>query len=181
MSVLVAYASKYGSTEEIAERIAGRLRDLGQNALAVPAEAAGDPAGYDAIIVGSAVYLGSWRKEATEFVRHNRETLSARPVWLFSSGPLGTESTDVNGKDVQAEARPKEIDEFEREISPRGSHVFFGVLDPDKLAGRDRLMRRLPPVREILPEGDFRHWDEVDAWATSIADELARTTPSPSA
>jgi flavodoxin len=90
MSVLVVYASKHGATKGIAERIAETLTAAGQEAEARPVRAAGELAGHEAVVVGSAVYMRHWMEEACEFVRRNRTPLADRPVWLFSSGPLGS-------------------------------------------------------------------------------------------
>ncbi len=76
-------------------------------------------AGYDAFVVGSAVYAAHWQKEAAAFVQRNRTVLATRPVWLFSSGPLGTVATDAKGRDLTVAAEPKEIAEFEGAIGPR--------------------------------------------------------------
>ncbi len=173
MSVLVAYATKYGATGEIAERIAGRLRASGLDAEAQPVGAAGDLSGYEAFVIGSAAYMGRWLKEAAGFVRRNRAALAGRPVWLFSSGPLGTEATDAQGRDLRELAEPKEFAEFREAIGPRGTRVFFGALDPGRLGLRDRLVRAMPAGRALLPEGDFRDWQAIEAWAGQIADELA--------
>ena len=86
MSVLVVYASKHGATRGIAGRIAASLRTAGCQAEVRSVKDTGDLAAYDAFVIGSAAYEFHWRKEATEFVRRNREVLAARPVWLFSSG-----------------------------------------------------------------------------------------------
>ncbi|MDA8219792.1 MAG: flavodoxin domain-containing protein, partial [Dehalococcoidales bacterium] len=86
MLVLVAYASKYGATREIAERIAEELRSAGHGVEVRSVKSAGDLAGYEAFVIGSAVYFGHWLKEAAEFVRRNRAVLVDRPVWLFSCG-----------------------------------------------------------------------------------------------
>ena len=72
MTVLVAYASKHGSTQGIAERIAEKLRQLGKEAEARPIEDVKDPGSYEAFVIGSGVYYGSWLKEATEWVHRNR-------------------------------------------------------------------------------------------------------------
>jgi hypothetical protein len=71
-TVLVAYASKHGATQGIAERVAGTLRAAGLVIDLRPAKAAGDPAAYDACVVGSAAHMGSWLAEATTFVRATR-------------------------------------------------------------------------------------------------------------
>jgi menaquinone-dependent protoporphyrinogen IX oxidase len=114
MSTLVVYASKHGATQGIAERIAAKLGEAGQEAEARPVEAVDHLIGYDAFVVGSAVYAAHWQKEASAFVRQNRAVLASRPVWLFGSGPLGTEATDAKGRDLTVAAEPKEIAEFER-------------------------------------------------------------------
>ena len=98
MSVLVVYASKHGATRGIAGRIAASLRTAGCKTDVRPVKDAGDLAAYDAFVIGSAAYELNLRKEATEFVRRNRKVLAARPVWLFSSGPLGTEPADAKGR-----------------------------------------------------------------------------------
>jgi menaquinone-dependent protoporphyrinogen oxidase len=173
MAVLVAYASKHGATREIAERIAQALTAAGQPAEVRPVSEAGDLAGYGAFVVGSAVYMGHWQKEAAEFLRHNLAVLAGHPVWLFSSGPLGTKTTDSRGRDLEEAAEPKEIAEFTGPIAPRGHQVFFGVLDPGTLGLGERALRKLPAGRAILPEGDFRDWAKIEGWASGIARDLA--------
>lgn len=92
MTVLVAYASKHGATEGIAMHIAERLRELGRDAEARTAEDVTDLGGVEAVVLGSAVYAGSWMKEAMELVHRSADALALLPVWLFSSGPLGRSS-----------------------------------------------------------------------------------------
>jgi menaquinone-dependent protoporphyrinogen oxidase len=176
MTTLVAYASRYGATQGIAERIAERLVLSGHPAQARPVKAAGDLLSYDAFAVGSAAYMGSWLKEATEFMRSNQVLLATRPVWLFSSGPLGAASKDAEGRDVLVTSEPKEFNEFREAIKPRAARLFFGALNPSKLGLSHRTFRRIPAGRRLLPEGDFRDWTVVDAWADSIAVELDRVT-----
>jgi menaquinone-dependent protoporphyrinogen oxidase len=176
MTTLVAYASRYGATQGIAERIADRLVSSGHPAQARPVKAAGDLLSYDAFVVGSAAYMGSWLKEATGFMRSNQVLLATRPVWLFSSGPLGAASKDAEGRDVLVTSEPKEFSEFREAIKPRAARVFFGALNPSKLGLSHRTFRRIPAGRRLLPEGDFRDWTVVDSWADSIALELERVT-----
>jgi menaquinone-dependent protoporphyrinogen oxidase len=91
-------------------------------------------------------------------------------VWLFSSGPLGPEDKDARGQDLRVVMEPKEIAEFNETIKPRDHRVFFGALDRNTLGFTDRLVLKLPANRgDALPEGDFRDWGEVAAWAISIA------------
>lgn len=89
MKTVVVYASKYGSTKGIAEFIAEKLRQHGTQADAQEVSQVHNLEDYDAFVIGSAVYMAHWLKEATEFVTRNRAVLASHPVWLFSSGPLG--------------------------------------------------------------------------------------------
>ena len=184
MDVLVAYATKHGATRGIAERIAAILDERGLHATLRGVDDAGDISGYDAFVVGSAVYLGQWRKEALEFVRRNRATLSDRPTWLFSSGPLRITGTDVDAPDPRVAAEARELDdmrcadELREAVQPREHRVFFGVLDPDTLGVAERLMRVLPGGRKLLPEGDFRDWDRIESWSAAIADQLGMVPAS---
>lgn len=173
MSILVTYATKYGSTHGIAERIAGELKAEGLTVDLLPVTAVKDIAAYDAFVIGSAAYMGSWLKEAGEFVRSNRRTLAVAPVWLFSSGPLGTETKDQHGRDVLVVSEPKEFAEFAATIMPRDKRVFFGALDSKKLRGVHRLFSLVPAADRVLIEGDFRDWKLIEAWAKEIAHELA--------
>jgi menaquinone-dependent protoporphyrinogen oxidase len=172
--VLVVYASRHGATEGIAERIAATLARSGVDATARSVEEAGDARGYDGFVIGSAIYAFRWLREASAFVRRNRAFLATRPVWLFSSGPLGTEEIDAQGRDVRAAAGPRELAEFQASIGPRDHRVFFGAYDPgSKPIGLiERITRLMPAARDALPTGDFRDWEEIDAWSRSIADEL---------
>ena len=169
MRVLVAYASKYGSTKAIAERIASTLNETGQQATVVRASKAGPLEAYDAFVVGSAAYMGSWMKESVEFVRHNSSLLRGKPVWMFSSGPIGTATVDAQGRDVRETTVPKEIAEFRSSIEPRDHHVFFGAFDHTKLDFTHRLVYALPATKNLFIDGDFRGWDEIDGWAKEIA------------
>jgi menaquinone-dependent protoporphyrinogen oxidase len=172
MRVLVVYASKYGSTKGIAERIAKTLNESGQQAAAMPASKAGRLDGYDAFVIGSAAYMFSWMKEAIDFVRQNTALLSTKPVWLFSSGPIGTSTVDEKGRDVRATAVPKEIAELKASIQARDHQVFFGAFDHTKLNLTHKVVYALPAVKNALIDGDFREWDEIDKWAKGIAAAL---------
>lgn len=174
LNVLVAHASRHGSTAGIAERIAERLVEAGLDAVAVDVDEVEDAAGYDAYVIGGAAYMYHWLKPALEFVRRNQELLARRPVWLFSSGPVGDEKVDDEGKDVLEVARPKEFDHLQELLEPREEKVFFGKWDPDAppVGFAERMMKFVPAGRDALPAGDFRDWPEIDAWADQIATAL---------
>ncbi|MGO8686451.1 MAG: flavodoxin domain-containing protein [Candidatus Dormibacteria bacterium] len=173
MSVLVAYATRYGATRGIAERIAAKLTDAGQKVDVRAVGEIGDASGYDAFVIGSATYMGSWLRDARAFTHSHEELLSLKQVWLFSSGPLGTETTDAQGRDVAVAAAPKEFVRLGTAVGARDERVFFGALDRAKLRGAHRLIERLPGGSKLLVEGDFRDWQAVDAWAEGIAREVA--------
>jgi menaquinone-dependent protoporphyrinogen oxidase len=122
-----------------------------------------------------------WLKEATAFVKRNRRRLAEVPVWIFSSGPLGTDLVDDKGRDVFEAARPKEFDEVEAMLRPRGVKVFFGAWDPEApaIGVGERLMGLMPAAKAALPAGDFRDWPEIDAWAEEIASDLDSRLRSP--
>lgn len=175
MRVLVAFATRSGSTGEIAERIAQRLRTGGHDADAEPVSDAVHVTAYDAFVIGSAVYLGRWQKEAVRFVQRNRSTLADRPTWLFSSGPLGTEPTLAGIDQRDGAVNPAELAALTEAARPRGHHVFFGALNPDHLGLGPRVMRLTPAGRKLFVEGDFRDWTEIEAWTDEIAGALTAT------
>jgi menaquinone-dependent protoporphyrinogen oxidase len=178
MRVLVAYASKHGATEGIAARVAAGLRDAGHDVDLRAADTVSGAAGYDAVVLGSATYVGHWRKQAIALVERLETQVAGKPVWLFSSGPLGDDETDEQGRDVRESAAPRELPDLQAALRAREHRVFFGALDPSALSLPEKAMRTLPAGRELLPEGDFRDWDEIDDWARSIAAALAgRATP----
>jgi menaquinone-dependent protoporphyrinogen oxidase len=121
---------------------------------------------------GSAVFAGHWMAEATAFVRRHRALLADRPTWLFSSGPIGTMAAK------QEPVAPNETGELVRAISAREHRVFFGAWDRAN-ADRAKLGLAERMVARWLPEGDFRDWAAIEAWAASIAWALqgARTAP----
>jgi menaquinone-dependent protoporphyrinogen oxidase len=163
--VLVAYATKYGATKEIAERIGEVLRQSGLPADVVPADRAGDLGSYRAVVLGSAVYIGQWRKEAARFLRANETELAGKPVWLFSSGPPG-EGDPVEL--LQGWRFPGKLQPIADRIGPRDTVTFHGAVDASKLNFLERWM--LKNVK--TPAGDYRDWEAITAWATAIAEEL---------
>ena len=179
MSVLVAYVSKHGSTRGIAESMAEALRQRGAQVDLRPVGKVANLEDYEGFVIGSAVYYGFWRREAKRFIRRNRTVLTSLPVWLFSSGPLGTKITDPQGRDLRSAAEPKVTAEFRTTIAPRDHHAFFGALDLSKLGITERFVTKWPASRELLPEGDFRDQPDIHAWATGIAQAVEATQAAP--
>jgi menaquinone-dependent protoporphyrinogen oxidase len=166
--VLVAYASKYGATAEIASRVGSVLQAAG---LPVDVKRAGevtDLASYDAVILGSAVYAGQWRQEAADFLKENEQVLKSVPVWLFSSGPTG-EGDPVAL--MQGWRFPEALQPIADRIGTRDVAFFAGAIDMNRLNLAEKLI-----VKAVkAPDGDFRDWAVIEAWASGIAGALQMT------
>jgi menaquinone-dependent protoporphyrinogen oxidase len=166
--VLVAYASRHGSTEGIAHHLATTLRAMDVDATAFPISDIKDADGYDGYVLGSAVYAGHWLHDATAFVHENRNVLRRHPVWLFSSGPLSTDPDD------RRHAVPREAASVTSEVAARAHEVFSGAWHQDAkpVGAMENVMRLIPAARNALPEGDFRDWATIEAYAGVVAGEL---------
>lgn len=163
-SVLVAWSGRHGSTAEIARCVADAVRAGSGDTARVdvrPATEVTDVAEYDGVVLGSAVYLGHWTPQARDLVRRCAIELWSRPVWLFSSGPVGDPPRpDPDLVDV----------DLELALSKAREHrVFPGRLDVARLGRVERLLTRLVRARS----GDARDWPAVRAWGTAIGAELA--------
>ena len=166
MRVLVAVASKHEATAEIAERIGDVIRELlheedpGSVVDVRPVGTVAELEEYDAVLVGSAIYLGRWLKPARHFVHAHAKTLTHRPVWLFASGPVGDpllpEQESGDGPELVALTGAREY------------RIFAGRLRPADLEAVER-----SAVHAVhAAEGDFRDWSEITGWAGRIADDL---------
>ena len=163
--VLLAYASRYGSTAGIAEKIADVLRAAGHEVDLRPVGQVGGLDSYSAVILGSAVYYGSWRKEAEKFLISQSEALQGKKVWFFSSGPAG-EGDPVEL--LEGWTFPSNLQETADKIQPRGTAVFHGVMDEKKMNFLERFILK----RMGAPLGDFRDWGQITNWAEEIVQEL---------
>lgn len=163
MTVLVAYASKRGSTAEIAETVAATLRREGLKVCLEPVEQVKDLEPYDAVVLGSAVYMKRWRGDARHFLKKHRKALRQRPFWVFSSGPVGDPA-----KDDPAWLEPPKVVEKVEEMGGRG-HVVFGGCVPAEPKG---MMERAMADGVPKEYRDRRDWAEIRAWATGVASEL---------
>lgn len=165
-NVLITYSSKYGATKEIAQKIGQVLRQANLNADVLPVKAVRDTSSYQAVILGSALYVGKWNKEAEAFLKANEGTLAQRRVWLFSSGPTG------HGDPVallEGQRLPAGLQPVAERIHPRDIAVFHGSIDPDKVNIIEKWA-----VKNVVkkPLGDFRDWDMIARWAGDIAAAL---------
>lgn len=152
MRLLVAYASKMGGTEGLAEMLGGELRELGHEVDVRPARRVKQVGDFDAVIVGGALYIFRWHRDARRFVKRHLATLRQRPVWLFSSGPLDNSALEKAIPPVRF------VRKAMQQIGASG-HVTFGG--------------RLLNETRGLPAGDWRDSDHVHDWAKRIAEELA--------
>lgn len=160
MSVWVVVASKYGATREIAEAIADDLGG-GHDAELKNADDVQNFSGAAAVVLGSAIYEGRWLKPARDLVEKHADELSTVPLWLFSSGPIGDPPKPE-------EAEPEGIEKTVEQTGARGHVVFAGKLDYEAIGRVERLL-----VKALkAPEGDFRDWDAIRAWAREIGKAL---------
>ena len=160
MRVLVSAASKYGATTEIAEAIARAFGERGLEASVIPPEEVGSVAEFDAVILWSGVYAGHWLKPAKELIERSGAELSSRPVWLFSSGPIGDPP--------KPQEDPVDVAALMDATKARGHRVFAGRLEKKRLSFGEKAI----VVAFRAAEGDFRDWDEIGGWAGEIAVSL---------
>jgi menaquinone-dependent protoporphyrinogen oxidase len=168
--VLVTAASRHGSTQEITDALARWLQqsaaggDRALTAGALHAENRPDPAAYDAVVLGSTAYGGSWLEPARDLAHRHAAVLRARPLWLFSSGPVG--------EPPYLPDEPYDTATLTASLAPRGHRVFPRRLEPTLLSAPERAV--VTAMR--APVGDFRDWDAVRSWAAEIAPALTGAT-----
>lgn len=167
MKILIAVASKHGSTREIAEAISEELWGARYQADVRDVREVDDLGAYDAVVIGSAVFLGNWMSEARAFVERNRMKLSSMPVWLFSSGPI----IFGDGEEVPPASadEPRHLDRLLEATGARDHRVFGGKLDRRQLNVMERLSVRAVKAKD----GDYRNWNDIREWARGIASALS--------
>lgn len=166
MTVLVAYASRRGSTREIAERIAARLRGHGLDVHLDPLLGREQVGHFQAVVLGSPIYGSRWEREAVDFCRRNAASLAGHAVWTFSVGWPGT------GDGEERDAR--HLDEVHRLVPAREHRYFHGALSSTDLP----LLRRAAFRMRRGRTGDLRDWPAIDAWADGVARQLTAGTGS---
>lgn len=158
-TILVATASRHGSTEELGRAIASDLAHYGFTVEVRRMVEVDTVFPYDALVLGSAVYMGDWLKEAREFVDLHRDGIVTRPTWLFSSGPIGDEGPTSQRYDASR---------MVERTRARDHHLFGGRIDKAALRFRERVLAGLVSA----PETDERDWAVATAWAAAIARAL---------
>lgn len=166
-NILVTYASKYGSTAEIAETIATTLRQTARRVDCIPIDRVLDAYGYDVIIIGSAIYAGQWPASVARFLERNLELLKGVPFYIFTSGPAS--DPQASGEEF---AIPVQLGEIFQQINPRDVLLVGGKIEPEQLNWFERLIIRTVKA----PTGDYRDMDMVREWAESIARAAVKMT-----
>ncbi|MFI6674297.1 flavodoxin domain-containing protein [Kribbella sp. NPDC050470] len=156
-NVLVTYASKMGATQEIAEAIGTELRARGHTVDVDAADQVRSVEPYDAVVLGSAIYMRRWRPEAVHFLRRNADQLRSRQVWLFHSGPVGPDKDEVQDM-------PAAVQRLADDIGAAPAVTFAGRLEPETAKGF--LARHLATGNLA---GDSRDWDQIRSWAAEIS------------
>jgi menaquinone-dependent protoporphyrinogen oxidase len=167
MNVLISAASRHGATWEIAEAIGEALAAAGLASTVLPPEQVDDISEYDAVVLGSGVYAGRWLEPARELVDRAAPDLAARPVWLFSSGPIGDPPKPVGD--------PADAGPIVERTGAREHKVFAGRLVKGELGLAERAIIAVVKA----PEGDFRDWADIRTWAAGIAATLATELAAP--
>ena len=149
-SILLAYATRYGSTQEVAEAIAAELREAGLEIDIQAMQEVRTLDNYDAVVLGAAIYNTRWHPDAHNFLAQHQEALSRRPVAIFALGPLSTSDAAMRNSRRQLD---KELKKY-LWLKPAALEMFVGKIDPMKLGFFDRLM---------TPASDHRDWDAIRA------------------
>jgi menaquinone-dependent protoporphyrinogen oxidase len=167
VSVLVAYATRYGSTQEVAEAIAATLRERGLAVDIQPMRQVRTLDQYHAIVLGAPLYMFHWHKDALHFLARHREALTARPVAIFALGPFHADEKEFQAVREQLD---KELSKFPW-LTPRAIAIFGGKFDPQKLS----FPYNLVPALKNMPASDVRDWTAIRAWASDLAATLQLT------
>lgn len=163
--ILVAHASKYGATTEIAEKISEEMKAACYEVDTLAAKSVKDLSAYQAVILGVAMYMGQWQKDAVNLVKTHKAALSSRPVYIFISGPTG-EGDPV--EQLQGRLSPENLKGVLDSIHPKEITVFGGKVDDSKLNGFEKwIMKQVK-----APSGDFRNWQAISAWTAKVSAAL---------
>jgi menaquinone-dependent protoporphyrinogen oxidase len=164
-SILVTYASRYGSTQEVAEVIAKTLREHGLAVDVAPVRDVRSLEGYRVVVFGAPLYIGHWPKDAQRFLSEQQEALMLRQVAIFTLGPIMPDEKEWEGVRDQLEQQMASYPW----LKPVASELFGGRYDPERLRFPDSVLARLPvsPLSK-LPARDARDWTAIRAWAAKV-------------
>jgi menaquinone-dependent protoporphyrinogen oxidase len=163
MKVLVSAASKHGSTAEIAQAIGHALSAAGLEVDVRRPEDVATLAPYDGIVLGSGVYAGRWLGSMKKLIEREAAVLAFKPVWLFSSGPIGDPP--------EPDEEPADVTTLRETVHPIDHAIFPGKLDRHELGFAEKAIVSVVHAAE----GDFRTWQPIATWATTIARTLETT------
>jgi menaquinone-dependent protoporphyrinogen oxidase len=163
-SILVVYATKYGSTQQVAESIVETLRKEGREVNLRPAREVRSLEGVQAVILGAPLYMFRWHKDAKQFLARHRKTLENMPVAIFALGPWNNKEEELQSARDQLN---KELAKYPW-LTPVNIMVFVGRFDPSLLSFPFNLV----PALKQMPAQDDRDWDSIQAWAESLGTSL---------
>jgi menaquinone-dependent protoporphyrinogen oxidase len=167
-SILVTYATRYGSTQEVAEQVAATLREGGFDVSLQPTWQVQTLEGYRAVVLGAPLYIGRWLKDVLRFLTRHQHALAKCPVAIFTLGP--TSPAEGKWQDVRGQL-DKELAKYPW-LTPVAVELFGGKYDPAKLRFPDTLLAALPAsLLHQVPASDLRDWGAIRAWASSLAIE----------
>lgn len=163
-SILIAYATRYGSTQEVAKAIAATLHERGLEVELQPVRKVRTLEGYGAVVLGAPLYMFHWHKDALRFISQHRKALAKRPVAIFALGPFSNDEKEWQGVRAQLD---KELAKFPW-LTPAALEIFGGKFDPTNL----RVPWNLVPALKQMPASDIRDWTAIRAWASNLAAKL---------
>jgi menaquinone-dependent protoporphyrinogen oxidase len=160
-SVLVAYATRYGSTQELAEAVAATLRESGLEVDLQPLRQVHTIDQYRAVVIGAPLYMFHWHKDALNFLTRYHKTLTSLPVAIFALGPFHADEKEFQGAREQLD---KELEKFPW-LTPAAIEIFGGKFDPEKLT----FPHNLVPALKKMPASDVRDWTAIRSWGNDLA------------
>ena len=169
ISVLVTWATRYGSTREVAEAVAEVLRENGLAVEARPLQNVDRLDDFDAIVLGCAIYVSRIHRDARRFLSANRDTLSRKPVALFVLGPVHNDEKQWSSARGQVS---KELGRFPW-FHPVAQAIFGGRWDPATVGFPFRFL----PALKSMPVSDARDWDGIRAWAGTLVEAFKPAHP----
>jgi menaquinone-dependent protoporphyrinogen oxidase len=161
--ILVTYATRYGSTQDVAETIAASLRDTGLTVDIRPIREVRTLEGFDAVVLGAALYMFRWHADARRFLSKHHKVLIQRPVAIFALGPISPDEQEMQNSREQLD---NELAKYPW-LTPIALEVFGGKIDPEKVSFPWKYFFRQ------VPASDQRNWDVIRTWANELPAKFA--------